>query len=136
MHFESNQCKGGMTRIEMNGRVNAMKVGKEPVPHDRWQDVGPRTVIATGPDTGPASDVAATLKNLGLDDKVASGGNDLGIKQEDVKNYWNDLYKKYVCPCGKKFGQTQSMWQHLQSITHQKKSHLYVPIHFPLPSRA
>jgi hypothetical protein len=40
------------------------------------------------------ADVTATRKNLGLNEKVDRDRKDLGIKQEEVKNYYNDLVKK------------------------------------------
>ncbi|KAA8896083.1 hypothetical protein FN846DRAFT_893569 [Sphaerosporella brunnea] len=112
MHFESNQCKGGMTRVELNSIVNALKTG-QPVSHKQLTE------------TASVHDEGETLRNMGVG-TIGSEENDLGIKKEDVKRYFNNLFGKYVCPCGKKFGQMQSMWQHLQSISHQKKSYLCV----------
>jgi hypothetical protein len=122
MHIESNQCKGGMTRGEMNGRVNAIKSGINPVAHDKWNQLQPNP-YASGVTTTQLNidDATRQLRTMGLIDNEGDG-NDLGITKETVKNYYNDLHKKYLCPCGKKFGQVQSMWQHVQSIAHQRKS--------------
>ncbi|KAF8538460.1 hypothetical protein BDD12DRAFT_885235 [Trichophaea hybrida] len=121
MHIESNQCKGGMTREEMNGRVNAIRVGLGPVAHDKWNQLQPNPSVGdTSTKQLNIDDATKQLRTMGLIDNEE--GNDLGITQDNIQDYYRDLHRKYVCPCGKKFGQKQSMWQHVQSIAHQKKS--------------
>jgi hypothetical protein len=134
MHIESNQCTGGMTHEEMKGRAEAIRIGAEPAPHESWSKVGGPKNVATGPTPSESAAVktkkpatideaTAKLKNLGILPETSTA-NDLGITYEGLKSYFQPLFNKYCCPCGKKFNNTQAMWQHVQSIAHQKKTFL------------
>lgn len=97
----------------MNGRVVAVKSGRDPLSEERWAE------IFRQPPTPPAV----------VQEKKPTM-NELGITPENVESYWNELFGKYACPCGKKFDKKLSMLQHVQSIAHQRKTFLYVSSFF------
>ena len=103
-----------MTRSEMNGRVVAVKLAGvssgDVIQKDKLEQI-----LAE-----PFNDAAAKAK---VEDAPPITNN-LGITAANIDKYWSDLFTKYACPCGKKFGQKLSMLQHVQSIAHQNKTYL------------
>ncbi|KAI5812821.1 hypothetical protein BZA77DRAFT_346724 [Pyronema omphalodes] len=123
MHIESNQCTGGMTHEEMKGRAKAIRTASEPVPPSAGPTPSESAAAAAAKTkTGtPIDEATAKLKNLTVQPE-SNTANDLGVTFEGLKSYFQPLFNKYCCPCGKKFHNTHAMWQHVQSIAHQKKT--------------
>jgi len=98
MHFEANQCAGGVTRKEMHVRAEALQHGVL-LPLDKFE--GPLTGAPEPPK---------------VNDPERS--NDLGITRDKLMDYWNKVHEKFVCPCSAKFPRASSFWQHLSSMAH------------------
>jgi len=105
MHFEANQCAGGVTREEMHARAEALQHGV--------------MLPLEEPLTGTPERPSAPKVN----DPERS--NDLGITRDKLMGYWNNVHGKFVCPCSAKFPRASSFWQHLSSMAHNAEKTSY-----------